>query len=229
MGTSGAAVAAESGKPLAQIDQRVRIGLQFIKKGYIAQPFWSELKQIISIQKTSGFNRLKNEQKRRQALLAELEKRSLTEADYAEMVAKSKRPFHRVGGSEQGEIYIPGDNFQAYLANIAHRAPRAVAKVDPQNCRVAVEVEEPGLMTGKMEPDGIYSRFVKNEESNERMLAESPYIKDFVAKGTLVINTEMIDPKDLQRMVEYGGRWIGIGAARPMGFGRMVISEWTLL
>lgn len=229
MGTSGAAAAVESGKPLSQIEQRVRIGLQFIKKGYIAQPFWSELKQIIGIQKTSGFNRLKNETKRRQALLAELEKRNLTEADYDEMVAKSKRPFHRLGDSEQGEIYIPGDNFQAYLANIAHRAPRAVAKVDPQNCRVAVEVEGPGLMTGKTAPDGIYSRFVKNEESNERMLAESPYIKDFVATGNLVINTEMIDPKDLQRMIEYGGRWIGIGAARPMGYGRMVISNWELL
>lgn len=226
---ASAAAAVENGKSISQIEQRVRIGLQFIKKGYIAQPFWTELKTIISIQKTSGFNRLKAEQKRRQALTAELEKREMTMEQYDAIVARSKRPFYRVDDSETGEILIPGDNFQAYLANIAHRAPRAVAKMDPQSCRVAVEVEDPGLLTGKKEPDGIYTRFVKNEESNERMLAESPYIKDFIARGTIIVNTEMIAVDDLRRMIEYGGRWIGIGAARPMGYGRFLVSSWDVV
>lgn len=223
---TGAATARSS----VQIEQRINIGLTFIKKGYIAQPFWPELKTAISIQKTSGFNRAKAEAKRRQALTAELEKRNMTMADYDTLIARTKRPFYRLGQPERedGEIVIPGDNFLSFIANIAHRAPRAVAKIDPASCRVAVEIDEP-LRTGKFKEDGIYIRFVRNEESNEPMLAESPYIKDFQATAMITVNTEMIAVDDLLRMIEHGARWIGLGAARPMGYGRFKVSKWELL
>jgi hypothetical protein len=204
----------------------VDISLLFDKKGFIAHPFTAAQKTLISIQKTSGFNRAKSEQKRTQALTAELQKRGLTMEDYEKLQKQATMPFYK---TDAGEIYIPGEKFQAFLANTVQVAPRAVAKINAEDCYVAVELDAPGLLTGKKEPDGVFSRFVKNEESNERMLAENPFITNFTARGRLTVNEDMVKADDLKRLIEYGGTWVGLGAARKPGFGRFTLMQWDIV
>jgi hypothetical protein len=204
----------------------IELNLQFGERGYIAHPFWHEQKQLISIQKVSGYNRVRSEQKRAQVLLAELEHRGLTLDQYNDLQLKAKRPFVT---DERGTIVIPADRFCSFLSNIACVAPRAVVAVPKEQAFVVVDVKSPGLTTGKQEATGIYSRFVKNEESNERMLAEDPFIGNFTAAGVLVVAEEMVNPEKLKEMIEYGGKYVGIGSARAKGYGRFKISKWKKL
>ena len=202
---------------------KIAIALSFNRKGYIANPFWPEQKKLIEIQKCSGFNRLRNEAKRKQTLLAYLEKEGMTMTEYEALQVAATRAFYTV----KNEIVIPPRNFQSFLANVARVAKSAQRAIEHNQVAVVVELQEPGLRTGKTKPDGVFSRFVKSEESNERMLAEDSYIKDFTARGALEVREEMVNPKDLKSMIEWGGKYVGIGSARPQGYGRFALVEFT--
>jgi hypothetical protein len=36
----------------------------------------------------------------------------------------------------------------------------------------------------------------------------------------------MLSPKDLRSMIEYGAKYLGIGAARSQAFGRFAVQKW---
>jgi hypothetical protein len=90
-----------------------------------------------------------------------------------------------------------------------------------------VKLKDKHLRTGKTEKDAkLFERFVKNEESNQRMFTSDPYIIDFTARGELMVDEEIIKATDLQKLFEYGGRMYGIGTARPQGYGRFAVTVW---
>jgi len=200
------------------------INLEIRLKSYIAHPMTRERSEVISIQKASGLNRVRSSARRKQTLAAELEKRGMSEADYAALTEKANAQFFTLDG---GIVYIPSRNFQSFLAHVAHVAPRAVAQADYQIIRTAVQVREPGLVTDRTVADAkVFGRYVKLEESNERSWQENSYIEEATATGTLDLDETMLSPKDLRQMIEWGAKYLGIGAARSQGFGRFAITKF---
>lgn len=205
---------------------KVTITLDFTgSQGYIAQPFWPALNELIDIHKVSGYNRAKSETNRQKALNAELEKRNLTVADYEKIKVSSQQAFHLAPNT--GEIIIPPRNFYSFINNACQEAPKGVPRIGQKGLTfVALHIDPPGIHTGKQKPDGWFERFVKMEESNQRSWSRSPYIKDFEAKFTMLVDETIISVKDLKALVSWAGKYIGIGAARPQGYGRFTVTEW---
>lgn len=198
----------------------INVSLKF--ESYIAHPFWSAQKQLIDIQKRSGMNMARGEAKRKAALAAELEKRGLSEKDYERLIEASAIPFHKL---KTGEIYIPARNFESFISHVAQMCPRAMRAVPSQNAHSATRAVPPGLVTDRKEPDGEFTRFVKLDKSNERSLQTNPYIEDFTAKGQLRLS-DSIRREDLLRMIEWGAREVGMGAARSQGYGRFTVTQF---
>jgi hypothetical protein len=91
----------------------------------------------------------------------------------------------------------------------------------------AVRIADCKLLTGKTLKDSkLFIRPVKLEGSNQRTESRSPYIQDFTASGTLLVDEFYISCDELKRLLETGGRAAGIGSARIMGFGRFTVSQW---
>jgi hypothetical protein len=212
-----------AGVPAPAEAAKMTINLEIRLKSYIAHPMTRERSELISIQKASGFNRARSQAKRKQALAAELEKRGMSEADYTSLTEKANAQFFTLDGT----VYIPSRNFQSFLAHVAHVAPKAVAAADYQIIRTAVQVQEPGLVTDRTVADAkVFGRYVKLEASNERSWQENSYIEDATATGTLDLDETMLSPKDLRQMIEWGAKYLGIGAARSQGFGRFAITKF---
>lgn len=75
----------------------------------------------------------------------------------------------------------------------------------------------------------VFARFVKMQESNQRSFCESHYIDGFSATATMIVDETIIKAQDLFKLCEYAGRYIGIGSARPQGYGRFAVSLWERL
>ena len=197
--------------------------LHFGFPGYIAHPMTEQRNTIINIAKASGLNRQKSDAKRAAVLEAQIKKLGMTQERYLEIerIANLSFVYH------DGEIIIPARNVGAFLSHVCHTAPRNVCPISYQLVRTAVVVTRPGLRTGKKEPDGEFGRFVKLEESNQRSWQTNPYIADFRATGEMFCDTTMLKIDDLRRMIEWGGKVVGIGAARSQGYGRCEVIEWN--
>ena len=80
--------------------------------------------------------------------------------------------------------------------------------------------------TGKTAADGVWERFATVSAgtgaklSNQRGLRKSQYIANFTAEGTIEFDKEFVEPKTLKNAIEWGGKFVGIGASRKMGWGR---------
>jgi hypothetical protein len=109
-------------------------------------------------------------------------------------------------------------------------APKAIPRIAAKGLTfIGIRVQGGHLATGKQAADGSFDRFVKNQESNQRQWASSPYIRDFAATGRLQVDPEVIEPEKLKKLIEWGGKWIGIGSARPQGYGRFQVARWEEL
>ena len=43
-----------------------------------------------------------------------------------------------------------------------------------------------------------------------------------------MLHQEIIKATDLQKLIEWGGKWVGIGSARPQGYGRFTVLSWDI-
>jgi hypothetical protein len=211
----------------------VRIALTFGEEGqgYIGLPYWPELATLINIGKEIH-PKLKGA-KREQALQAELDKRGLTKADYDRLVLRSQRKFYTADDNDlgAGEIVIPRHVLTGMMVQTVKRAPKnAVPQINTGLLHVAFQLKDGWLTTGKTKNDAkIFSRFVKNEQSNQRRYEQTPYIYDFVATGTALIDESLVSADDLFRVFEFGGRYVGVGSARDQGYGRFLVNAWDNL
>jgi hypothetical protein len=210
----------------------VRIALTFGELGYAGLPYWPELATLIDISK-EVHPKLKGA-KRQQAIEAELIKRGLTQADYDRLVLRSQRKFYTADNSDDygaGEIIIPRHVLAAMMVQTVKRAPKnAVPQVSTGLIHVAFQLDKGWITSGKTKADAkLYQRFVKNEESNQRRWDETPYVPNFTATGTALIEESLVSADDLFRIVEFGGRYVGIGSCRDQGYGRFIVSAWDKL
>jgi hypothetical protein len=141
-------------------------------------------------------------------------------------------PFYTEGDADDGsgEIIIPQRVLQSFLNNASQTVPKAIPGIAAKGLTfIGVKVDGGFLRTGKTIADAqTFGRFVKMEESNQRSWSVSKYIIDFTATGSLLVDETIIKVDDLRKLLEYAGRYIGIGSARPQGYGRFNVLVWQV-
>jgi hypothetical protein len=206
---------------------RIEVSLHFGEPGYIALPYWPARDMLINIMKP--VHPKLGDTKKAAAVRASCEKLGVTQEQYEQILIDAVRPFHTVNGAGS-EIIIPERIFQSFLNHSSMEAPKVVPRITEKGMTfIGVKVDGACFHTGKKAPDGSFDRFVKNQQSNQRQLTSSPYIRDFMATAVLKVDGEVIAADKLKKLVEWGGKWIGIGSARAQGYGRFSVAAWQEL
>ena len=189
---------------------------------YIAHPFWPARNAVIEIEKKSGVNRQKSEEKRVASLKAECARQAISYERYLELKKEAAEQWYR---RPDRRIYIPRHQIAGALVQTIGTAPKALRGMfDKNNFRALVQIGD--METQIIEPSGVFGRFVKLEGSNQRSYQENEYIGQYLEKGepfTAEGEVTMDDDKQIdtvKSLFRVAVEQIGIGAARKMGFGR---------
>ena len=207
--------------------QTIDIALTF-EKGYIADPYVPAREQLINIQKISGMNRAKSEDKRQQSLKDYLQRQGMSHEAYLALESAAKEPWYRNGAG----IIIPSHQFYGCLIEACSNASATLRPCDPNNLRHVLTVSD--LHTDRETHDGIFQRLVMPKSgtgqplSNQRALRENPFISHFTATGTLAYFPDDLrgQGETLSEFLSWAGQRIGVGASRKMGYGRFVVTTW---
>ena len=197
-----------------------------IECGFIAEPYWPEMYEYINITKESGMNRARSAANRRKALEEHLRAIGMTYDEFETLKARAHRPF----SVWRGEIIIARRNIAAFLYSVCDEARAAQRPCPPDQVRSRIALTP--WRTGKTEADGKYVRFATVTGgtgavlSNQRSLRSSQYIADFTARGQIAFDDQFVKPDVLRNAIEWGGEFVGIGAARKMGFGRFELKRF---
>lgn len=191
---------------------------------YIAHPFWPAKNTVIDIEKKSGVNRQKSEEKRQAALKAECARQGITLLDYEQLKKEAAEEWYRSPQIPGSPIIIPRHQIAGGIVQAIGGAPKALrGKFDRDNFRALVQISD--FLTDLTEPSGVFVRFVKLEGSNQRSCQRNQYIGCYLGHGEPFEAVGRIDcgPKDVdtvKSLLTAVIETIGIGAARKMGFGR---------
>ena len=197
---------------------------------YIGNPYWPEMFRLIEITKESGMNRARASQNRRKALEEFLRSRGMTMADFEQLERDARRPFHT---GQDGQIIIPAERVLSFLVATTDTARAAMRPCANEQVRSRFEVTD--WLTGKYKSDGVWSRFATVSSgtgaklSNQRGLREDHFIEDFSARGEITCDPKFVNVDVLRNALEWGGQFVGIGAARKMGAGRFTVQEFKQL
>lgn len=198
----------------------------YFPRGYIADPYWPAREKVINIQKSSGLNRARSEAARRKALEEFLRSKEMKLDEYLELEKQAARPFY----TNNKHIIIPELHVMSFLVATVSEARSAMRPCEPEQVRSRFIVTD--WTTGKSKPDGVWSRFAVvhlgtgQKASNQRGLRESQYIEKFTAAGMISLDENFIDPATLQSAIDWGGKFVGIGASRKMGWGRFDLKQF---
>jgi hypothetical protein len=183
---------------------------------------------VIDIEKRSGCNRQKSEDKRIAAIRAECDKQGHKYEDYLRWIVEAREQWYK---KPDGTIFIPRHHVAGALVQTIGGAPKALRGVfNKDNFRALVQIGD--FATTKTAADGVFGRFVKLEGSNQRSWQENEYIGEYIDVGGPFVASGAIsiaDPKHEQTvhaLLRSAVETVGIGAARKMGFGRGVIVSW---
>lgn len=197
---------------------------------YIAHPFWPARNICIEIEKKSGVNRQRSEDKRESALRAECKKQGYACEQYQNFRREAAEQWYK---KADGKIYIPRHQLAGGLVQAIGCSPKNLRGIfDSDNFRALIHLGD--FTTDRTEADGVFSRFVKLEGSNQRSFQENEYIGCYLDEGEPFYASGKIDLPDekqadtVKRIFEKTIESIGIGAARKMGFGRGSISSWEI-
>jgi hypothetical protein len=206
----------------------VQVAIRFTN--YIAHPFWPARNICIEIEKKSGVNRQKLEEKRMAALKAECDKQGYTYEQYLEFRKQAAEQWYR---KADGTIYIPRHQMAGALVQTIGTAPKALRGIfDRDNFRALVQIGD--FTTNRTASDGVFGRFVKLEGSNQRSWQENDYIGCYLDNGEPFLARGVIcaaDDKQLltvKALLTAAVENVGVGAARKMGFGRGTVVEWIV-
>ncbi len=159
------------------MSQRKELKCEMLMDRYIAHPYWSEREELIRIQRDSGMNRQKSDEKRAAALKAQLNKVGLSAEQYRELERKAARQWYRVGGNGDGAIVIPRHQLAGCLVEAVGRAPRNLrGRFDKDSFRFMVQLSD--FVTDKTDKDGVFDRYVKLERSNMRNRQCNEYVEN---------------------------------------------------
>lgn len=200
--------------------KRIKICLEFVN--YIAHPYWPARNTCIEIEKKSGVNRQKSDEKRVAALKAECERQGITYDRYLELRQEAAAQWYR---QPDRKIYIPRHQIAGAFVQTIGTAPKALrGPFTKDNFRALVQISD--FQTELTEAAGVFSRFVKLESSNQRSWQENEHLGAYLEKGSpfkakglfsLADGKHIATVKALLAAVVEN---VGIGASRKMGFGR---------
>jgi len=198
---------------------RKTLTLEVLFELYVAHPYWPQRERVISIQKNSGMNRQKSEDKRQAALIAQCEREGLTLTEYHELQELAARQWYRLDNDDPAsEIIIPRHQLAGCLVETIGKSTKNLrGQFTKDSFRHHVKLSD--LRTGKTECDGVFDRYVKLETSNMRSRQVNEFISDFVASGTVSV-ADYVKVSDLKRLFAHAFAETGVGAARKMGYGR---------
>jgi len=198
---------------------RVTVDVEIHLESYIAHPYWPEREQVIAIQKDSGTNRQKSEDKRKAAVLAHLKKIGVTWDEYQEMIRLANRAWYRKDDNDpKSPIIIPRHQLAGALVETVKGAPKALrGEFDKENLRGLVQITD--FETDKVDKDGCFDRYVRLENSNMRNHQVNPYVSDVLAVGCFRVWAEC-DLHTLRAVLDHTLLLVGVGASRKMGYGR---------
>jgi hypothetical protein len=206
------------------------IKISLLMTNYIAHPFWPAKNACIEIEKKSGVNRQRSDEKRLAALKAECSKQGTTYEKYLEMKASSEEQWYRLS---EGCIYIPRHQLAGAFVQAVGNAPKALrGAFDKDNFRALVQIGD--FNTNKKEADGVFTRFVKLDGSNQRSLQSNEYLGVYLDTGEPFEASGMISVADVKTaetakaVIAHSIEFIGVGAARKMGFGRGIVKSWEI-
>ena len=209
---------------------QLEISIELTMQNYIAHPFWPARNLCIDIEKKSGVNRQKSEEKRRAALEAECGKRDMSYDDYLAAREQAAEQWYRENGPGSA-IVIPRHQLAGALVQTIAGAPKALrGPFDKDNFRAFVQLGD--FLTDRERSDGTFSRFVKLEGSNQRSWQENDYIGRYLDKGEAFQAEGVVTIADdktaatVKALLEKAVQSIGLGAARKMGFGRGLVVAW---
>ena len=197
---------------------------------YIAHPFWPARNRVIEIEKKSGVNRQKSEEKRQAALKAECERQGFTLAQYEQFKRDAAEQWYRKPQAPTGKIMIPRHQIAGGLVQAIGGAPKALrGPFDRDNFRALVQIGD--FETELTAASGVFGRFVKLDGSNQRSWQENEYIGRYLDNGDQFDACGVITCPDKQietvkSLLTAVVETVGIGAARKMGFGRGVVMSW---
>jgi len=191
-------------------------------RSYIAHPFWDARNKVIEIEKKSGVNRQKSEEKRTAALRAQCDKMGCTLDDYERLKVEASEQWYR---RPDRTIYIPRHQIAGAIVQTIGESPKALrGAFTKDNFRALVELSD--FDTTLTEASGTFTRFVKLVDSNQRSLQSNEYIgvylekgEPFEAVGTIVCEDDKL-MKTVKSLLTVAVERVGVGAARKMGFGR---------
>lgn len=198
----------------------IKVSLEM--SSYIAHPFWPARNTCIEIEKKSGVNRQKSEEKRLAALKAECSRQGITYEQYMAFRVQAAEQWYR---NADGVIYIPRHQIAGALVQTIGTAPKALrGEFNRDNFRALVQIGD--FLTDRTKADGVFGRFVKLDGSNQRSWQENEYIGcyldsggPFIASGTIAVDGDK-RADTIKALLTAAVETVGIGAARKMGFGR---------
>jgi len=206
------------------------IQIELLMESYIAHPFWPARNRVIEIEKKSGVNRQRSEDKRQAALKAECERQGYTMEQYEQFRVEAAEQWYRQDGPGT-TIIVPRHQLAGALVQAIATAPKALrGPFDKDNFRALVQIGD--FVTDRSEPSGVFGRFVKLEGSNQRSWQENEFIgqyldngEPFKASGTISLaDHKQVDT--VKAILTKAVETTGLGAARKMGFGRGKIASW---
>jgi hypothetical protein len=213
----------------------MEVRVTVLMTSYIAHPYWPARNRVIEIEKKSGMNRQKSDDKRQAALKAECERQGYTLAQYEQFKIEAAEPWYRNGDRT---IIIPRHQLAGAFVQAIGTAPKSLrGPFDKDNFRSQVTVGD--FATNRADADGLFCRFAKLEGSNQRSYQENEFIgraidhgkemtgSPFTANGVIDIpNPKHVDV--VKALLVAVVETIGIGASRKMGFGRGKVKSWDV-
>lgn len=197
---------------------RLRITIQLER--YIAHPYPPEKTLVINMAKETKYAML-GEAKRAKALAAWLAKKGISQAEWSRIQEESQKQWHKNG---EGKIIIPAGRFLSALAATIDNNPKnARCGFDLQNTRGKIKATD--FVCEKTEADGVFTRPVRLDKSNQRSEQSNEYIVNAVFVGELDVPIMPNKVDDFSRILSTMVEDTGIGAARKMGYGRGTIRE----
>jgi len=205
---------------------RIKLIAHF-EKGLVGDPYWPEQEKVINILKESGAKRVRSREKAEKALSDYLQQLDMKMEDFHKLERLAARPFYTLDGTT--EIVISEHQLYGMLAQACQLATSAVRLTRAEQVRTLLTTTD--WRTGKVEADGVWSRFVvvtgaQGKLSNQRALRENAYIAGFDATGEMAFSEEMLEPEKVKRFLVFCGREVGVGASRKLGWGRFEVTGW---
>lgn len=197
---------------------------------YIADPYWPEQEQVISILKKSGSSNSRSaEEKREEKLATYLKTIKMSMEDFRALEKKAAEPWYRkVRGDANSPIIIPSRQLTGMLVHAASSAP-AGSRMDCDNLRSVISVSD--FVTNRTKSDGTFSRYVVpkdgkgNPISNQRRFMEDEYIEGFTAAGTVEF-PDSKKPENVKQLIVHAIESVGVGACRKMDYGRGAVEKF---